>query len=91
MSRAKPFKLNKGNFSKEVMKADFTVQLIAETVEEITEKANAMGKGEYVGSYKAGRKRALGMVRADDFKARKDDDENNTLQKAAYPLQVVNK
>lgn len=91
MSRAKPFKLNKGNFSKEVMKADFTVQLIAETVEEITEKANAMGKGEYVGTYKAGRKRALGMVRADDFKARKDDDENNTLQKAAYPLQVVNK
>ena len=34
---------------------------------------------------------ALGMVRADDFKARKDDEENNTLQKAAYPLQVVNK
>lgn len=86
----KSFRLNKGNFSREVMKADFTVQLIAETVQEIESKANSMGKGKYVGSYKAGRKRALGMVRADDFKSRKDDDENNTLQKAAYPLQVVN-
>ena len=85
------FRLNKRNFSTEVMKADFTVQLIAETVEEITEKANGMGKGEYVGSYKAGRKCALGMVRADDFKARKDDFDNNTLLKAAYPLKVVEK
>lgn len=88
---SKAFRLNRRNFSTEVMKADFTVQLIAETVSEIENRANYNGGGGYVGSYKVGRKRALGMVRADNFKARKDDDENNTLQKAAYPLQVVDK
>lgn len=84
------FRLNKRNFSTEVMKADFMVELIADTVNEIETKANYNGGGGYVGSYKAGRKRALGMVRADNYKARKDDYENNTLLKAAYPLKVVN-
>ena len=89
MSRS--FRLNRTNFKNEVMKADFTMELVIDAVNDITDTANSMGNGEYVGSYKMGKKRALGMVRADDFKARKDDFDNNTLLKAAYPLQVVEK
>lgn len=89
MSRS--FRLNRTNFKNEVMKADFMVQLIEETVSEIENRANYNGGGGYVGSYKVGRKRAMGMVRADNFKARKDDFDNNTLLKAAYPLKVVEK
>ena len=87
----KSFKLNKTGFKNEVFKADFMVQLINDTADEIAEKANQMGHGTYIASHKVGRNRALAMVRADDFKARKDDEENNTLMKSAYPLQVVNK
>ena len=89
--RNKSFKLKSSGFGNEVMKADFMIDHIAQTADEIAEKANAMGKGEYKSYHKRGRLVALGMVWADDFKARKDDSENNTLQKAAYPLQVVQK
>lgn len=85
------FRLDIRGFGNEVMKADFTQQLIADTANEIADKANAMGNGEYVASSATGRKRALGMVVANDFKARKDDYDNNTLLKSAYPLQVVEK
>ena len=90
MSRAKHFKLNSRGFGNEVMKVDFIQDLVAQTAVEIAEKANSMGEGEYKSHSERGRLVALGMVWADDFKSRKDDAENNTLQKAAYPLQVVN-
>jgi hypothetical protein len=88
---SKRFYLNTAGFGKEVMKADFMQQLIAETSAEIADKANSMGNGEYKSSSRQGNLLAQGMVWADDFKARKDDFDNNTLAKAAYPLKVVNK
>lgn len=83
----KNFVLDTDAFSTEVMNADFMVELVRETAADIMQKA---GDG-YDMQAQHGRKRALGMVWADDFKAMKDDNENNTLQKAAYPLQVVDK
>lgn len=91
MSRKKRFYLNTAGFGKEVMKADFMQKLIAETTMEIADKANDMGSGEYAGTSRKGNLLAQGMVRATDFKSRKDDFDNNTLMKAAYPLKVVNK
>lgn len=83
----KSFKLDTRAFSTEVINADFMVDFVRETANEIAQKA---GDG-FEAEAKRGRKRALGMVRADSFKARKDDNDNNTLMKAAYPLQVVQK
>lgn len=87
MSKKRAFKLDIQGFGNEVMKAGFTAQLIAETANEIANKA---GSG-YEASSTIGRKRALGMVWAETAEAKKDDYENNTLLKAAYPLKVVNK
>lgn len=87
----KRFYLNTAGFGKEVMKADFMQDLIAQTTAEIADKANSMGDGEYMSSSRVGNLLAQGMVWANDFKARKDDFDNNTLLKAAYPLQVVEK
>ena len=90
MSR-RSFKIDIKGFGNEVMKADFMQDLIAQTTAEIADKANSMGDGEYMSSSRVGNLLAQGMVWADDFKARKDDFDNNTLTKAAYPLKVVNK
>ena len=87
MSKKRAFKLDIQGFGNEVMKAGFTAQLIAETANEIVSKA---GSG-YEASSTIGHKRALGMVWAETAEAKKDDYENNTLLKAAYPLKVVNK
>lgn len=87
----KRFYLNVAGFGKEVMKSQFMQELIDQTTAEIADKANSMGNGEYEASTRQGRLLAQGMVRAADFKARKDDFDNNTLAKAAYPLKVVNK
>lgn len=86
MSRRK-FRLDTRAFSDEVMKAEYTFDLVKDTAVEIAEKA---GDGYYY-HYELGHKRALGMVWAGDYKARKDDYDNNTLLKAAYPLKVVTK
>ena len=87
MSRKRAFRLDIQGFGNEVMKAGFTAQLISETANEIANKA---GDG-YEASATIGRKRALGMVWAETAEAKKDDYDNNTLMKAAYPLKVVNK
>lgn len=81
----KKFVLDKKGFRDEVFKADFMHQLVTETVNEISQTA---GDG-FEPSTSMGKTRWHGMVRADDFKARKDDFDNNTLLKAAYPLKVV--
>lgn len=82
----KSFVLDIRGFGDEVMKADFMLDLVKDTATEIAGKA---GDG-YLYHYELGKKRALGMVWADTYEARKDDSENNTLQKAAYPIRVVN-
>lgn len=86
MSR-RSFKIDIKGFGNEVMKADFMAELVSETATEIQQKA---GDG-YEASFTMGRKRALGMVWAETYDAKKDDYENNTLLKAAYPLKVVEK
>lgn len=91
MSKKAKFVIDTQAFSREVMRADFMAKLVRDTTIEIAVNATNIGKGSYVPSRTIGRKRALGMVRADDFEARKDDYDNNTLLKAAYPLQVVEK
>lgn len=83
----KSFVIDTVAFGNEVMKADYMYSLIRDTANEIAQTA---GDG-YEASSEVGRKRALGMVWTATPKAKKDNDENNTLQKAAYPLQVVNK
>lgn len=82
----KPFVLNKMGFRKEVLNSDFMLNYVASTAFEISAKA---GDG-YKVKYNHGKKRALGLVEAVTDEAVKDNNENNTLQKAAYPLQVVN-
>ena len=84
---SKKFVLDTRAFGNEVMKADYMFDLVKDTAVEIASKA---GDG-YEFHYELGRKRALGMVWAESYEAKKDDAENNTLQKAAYPLQVVDK
>lgn len=79
--------LNTRNFSTEVINADFMVNYVYQTAAEIATKAGA----GYVPDAKKGRKRALGKVTAVSRKAVKDNNENNTLIKCAYPLQVVQK
>lgn len=83
----KRFVIDTVAFGEEVMKADFMFDLVRDTAVEIASKA---GDG-YEYHYQLGDKRALGMVWTATPEAKRDDDENNTLQKAAYPLQVVDK
>lgn len=83
---SRKFVLDIKGFGDEVMKADFMMELISQTASEIATNA---GDG-FEASSKMGRKRALGMVRAETYEARKNDFDNNTLLKAAYPLKVVN-
>lgn len=80
----KGFKLDKAAFGREVLKADYMLDLVAETAAEVAGKAGA----GYEATHKMGRKRAVSMVWADDYDAIRDDYENNTLLKAVYPLQT---
>ena len=86
MSRKK-FELDTKAFSDEVINAGFMVNFVGEQCASIAQTA---GDG-YDYSFQRGAKRALGMVWAESIEAQKDDNENNTLLKAAYPLQVVEK
>lgn len=80
----KSFYLNTAGFRREVLQADFMQNLVNETAAEVAGKAG----GGYDYMSKVSMKRAVAMVWADDFEAKKDDYENNTLLKAVYPLQV---
>lgn len=86
MSRKK-FKLDIRGFREEVFKADYMRAAVAENANEIADKA---GDG-FEPSVSMGKTRWHGKVSAVTVKAAIKDNENNTLQKAAYPLQVVNK
>lgn len=82
----KKFVLDKKGFRDEVFRADFMHQLITDTTNEIAKRA---GDG-FEPDTSMGKTRWHGMVWAKTAKAEREDAENNILQSAAYPLQVVN-
>lgn len=86
MSRKK-FELDIRGFREEVFKADYMRAVVAENANEIADKA---GDG-FEPSVSMGKTRWHGKVSAVTVKAAIKDNENNILQSAAYPLQVVNK
>ena len=74
----KAFKLNTKAFRTEVINAEYMVQMTREVAEFVKDRC---GDG-YEASAQKGRKRALGMVWAETFEAKKNDSDNNTLLKA---------
>lgn len=84
---SKRFKLDKKGFREEVFKAGFIRECVEANANEIAQKA---GSG-YEPSVSMGKTRWHGKVSAVTVKAAIKDNEENVLQRAAYPLQVVDK
>ena len=81
------FKLDKKGFREEVFKSGFIRECVEANANEIAQKA---GNG-YEPSVSMGKTRWHGKVSAVTVKAAIKDNEENVLQRAAYPLQVVDK
>lgn len=67
------------NFFKNTRNSAEVQSLCLKSANEVKKKCH---KGTYIADVKAGKNRCHGLVKTGDYKARKDNAENNTLAKA---------